>query len=242
MPQDASSLGETPLIRALVMGPPKEGKTVTLILSALRSFGSGYVICGSTKEHLRTAQIISIREHLPPWQFDVVKDPQKMEDAIASARKGVKDGLYHWVMLDDFNIYASAIEDAMEREHKGGYKTYYQYRKILTNNLLRLFDLKVHVFAAMHFYEVSEVKIEGQAPKKGRGVVPSLTGQAKQEIPGLFNQVVMLSKNRGGERVFEVNPEGVWGLGSHGLPPGTKEIPADLGCLVEALKAAGESK
>jgi hypothetical protein len=238
MPQDASSLGEVPFLRALFLGDPKVGKTCTLILTAL-DLGPGYVIACATREHLRTAQLLS-RGKPHSFQFDVVKGPEDMEAAIKSARQGVRDGAYNWVFVDDLNLYVLGLEQALEAKAKTKYELYQRLRQMSLNVVLRLFDLKCHVFACSHYFEVGDGEIDGQAPKKGKGIVPLMPGQSRQMIPASFNQVIWMRRNKDDKRTFVLHQEGVWGLGSQGLPDGAMEIEASIPALIALLAKAGE--
>jgi hypothetical protein len=235
MPQDSTSLDGALFLRSLFMGEPKAGKTVTLIKSAVETFGPGYVIECSSREHMRTAQMLTEGK---PWQFDVVKSQEEFDGAIKAARAGVKDGKYKWILVDDFNVFSDRMESAMQALYKAGYTAYQQLNMLLQNSVLRLFDIPdVHIMFTMHYTEVSEALIEGQIPKKGRGIVPCLVGKSRSVIPGHFNQVILFQKNRSGERVFGINPEGVWGIGIQGgKAKDTTEIPADLNKLMEVLR------
>lgn len=236
MLQSASSLPETAFLRTMVLGFAKVGKTTSIISSAVRAFGRGVVLCCSTKEHMASAKA----ECPDGWDWALIKSVDDMDGALKEVRKGVKEGLYKWVLVDDFNLYADEVEEAMKKMHQGGFKTYPAYRSHLRNTILRLSDLEVHLFTSMHYIEVSEGEIEGQSPKKGNGIVPLLTGVAKATIPGIFNQVIFMEKTRQDKRVFYVNPAGVWGAGCNNVR-GTHEIDADVGKLFELVTAKQET-
>src|SRR6202035_4087229 len=151
MAADASSLGDFLFLRTLFLGIPKVGKTCNIILSSHKAFGGGYVIGCSTKEHLRQAMNLSKTTHKEPWQFDIIKNVDDMGAAIGTARKGVKEGRYKWVFVDDFNLFAGVVEETFAAANKDFGPTFWrQYRQHLLNVCLRLFDLKAHVMVAMH--------------------------------------------------------------------------------------------
>lgn len=207
------------------------GKTTSIIKSAVAAFGKGAVICCSTPAHMASAQM----ECPEGWDWVVVKSIDDMDNAIKDVRKGVKEGVYKWVLVDDFNLYADMVEEVMRAAHKEGPRTYPAYRANLRNVILRLSDLPIHVFCSMHYIEVSETELDGQAPKRGNGIVPLLTGTAKAVVPGIFNQVVFMEKTKQGKRVLYVNPVGVWGAGCNNVR-GTHEIDADVGQLWALIK------
>lgn len=224
--QSASTLSGSTHLLTLILGFAKTGKTTSVITSAVKEFGRGVVICCSTKEHMLGAQAMQP----DGWDYTVVKSVDEMDQALKDVRKGVKEGLYKWVLIDDFNLYADEVEEAMKKAHNDGYKTYPAYRANLRNTILRLSDLGVHVFTTMHYIEVSEYEIEGQGPKKGPGIVPLLTGVAKAIVPGIYHEVIYMDKTKQDRRVFYINPSGTWGPGCNNVR-GTHEIDADVGKL-----------
>lgn len=234
--QSATALSGSTHLLTLVLGFAKTGKTTSVIKSAVQAFGKGVVICCSTKEHMLGA----LAECPDGWDWTVVKSIEDMDNTIKEVRRAVKEGTYKWVLVDDFNLYADEVEEAMKKAHNDGYKTYPAYRANLRNTILRLTDLGVHVLTTMHFIEVSEYEIEGQGPKKGAGIVPLLTGVAKAIVPGIYHEVIFMEKIRGDRRVFYVNPSGVWGAGCNNVK-GTHEIDADVGKLWSLVKGAANA-
>ncbi len=109
-----------------------------------------------------------------------------------------------------------------------------EFKQRLLNVVRRLFDIKAHGVVASHYTEQTG-EIEGQKAKSGRGILPMIYGSAREELPALFQDVLFMEKE-GDRRVFQVNPEGVWGPGCRSAD-GTHTITADFG---EFLKLAAE--
>ncbi len=179
------------------------------------------------------------------FSWDLVRDEAQMEDAMKEARRGCKDGLYKWVVIDDYNLYASWLEVALEdqtRNAKGeadGRRFWREYRKRLINILVRCFDFKAHFYCISHYIETGGGLIEGQTEKTGVGVAPLFAGAARKEIPGMFSNVIYMaphSKDQGA-RSFYINPVGVYGPSCLSIV-GTREIEADVGVLNEEFKKA----
>src|SRR5574337_2119618 len=243
MPQDASALERDPYDRVLFLGDPHIGKSTSIIASAAEAFGMGYVLNCGKKEGLSDAARRSKR-----FKWDLIRDEVQMEDALKEARRGCKDGTYKWVAIDDFNMYASWLEVALEdqtRNNKGesdGRRFWREYRKRLINILVRGFDFKAHIYVISHYIETGGGLIDGQTEKTGPGVAPLFGGAARKEIPGMFADIVFMapsSKDKG-KRSFFINPVGVYGPSCLSLP-GTHEIDADVGLLHEAFQKGGKS-
>ena len=238
MPQDASALEREAFDRVLFLGNPHIGKSTSIVGSAAEAFGVGYAInCGK-----KTGLADAARRNTK-FKWDTIRDEKQMEDAVKEARRGAREGDYKWVCLDDYNLYASWLECALEdetRNAKGeadGRRFWREYRKRLVNILVRMFDVKAHVYVISHYMETGGGLIEGQTEKTGQGVAPLFAGAARKEIPGMFSDVVLMdvaSKDPAG-RSFFINPVGVYGPSCLSAP-GTHEIKADVGELHEAFR------
>ena len=243
MPQEASSLERDAFDRVLVLGDPHVGKSTSVVSSAVTSFGPGYVINCGKKEGIADAARKTTK-----FKFDVVRDEAQMEDALKEARKGAKDGLYKWIVLDDFNLYASWLEVALEdqtRNAKGeadGRRFWREYRKRLVNILVRLFDMRAHIYVITHYIETGGGLIDGQTEKTGYGVAPLFAGAARKEIPGMFGDIIFMAPHtkEAGKRSFFINPIGVYGPSCLSAP-GTHEIAADVGVLHDMFRRADKA-
>ena len=247
MPEDASSLERDPYDRVLVLGDPHIGKSTSIIHSASVAFGHGYVInCGK-----KTGPIEAVRRGAK-FTYDLIRDRAQMEDAIKEARRGCKEGKYKWVVIDDFNLYGSWLEEALEdqtRNAKGeadGRRFWREYKKQLINILIRSFDFKGHVYVICHYVETGGGLIDGQTEKTGYGVAPLFGGAARKEIPAMFADTIFMAPTTKDptKRSFFINPIGVYGptcLSSSD----TKEINADVGLLHQEFTkktSSGSSK
>lgn len=158
-----------------------------------------------------------------------------MDEAIKEARRGAKEGEYKWVVLDDFNLYASWLEqDLGDKFHDkdgrpDGRAIWRPHVNKLSNILIRLSDARAHLYVITHLYEQSS-EMEGQLPKSGKGIWPLIGGSARRQLPGQIGNVLIMEFNKKNERVFQVNPQGVYGASCTGID-GTHEIPADIGEL-----------
>jgi len=243
MPQDASALEREPYDRVLFLGEPHCGKSTSIVASAASAFGMGYVInCG------KQTGLLDAKRRNTKFQWDLVRDEAQMEEAIKTARKGCKDGTYKWVVIDDFNMYASWLESALEdqtRNAKGeadGRRFWREYRKRLVNIIARGFDFKAHFYVISHFMETGGGTIEGQTEKSGYGVAPLFGGAARKEIPGMFSDVVFMAPHRkdNSKRCFYINPVGVFGPTCLSAT-GTREIDADVGLLHAEFKTPSKT-
>lgn len=240
MPQEASALEREPYDRVLVLGQPHHGKSSAVVSSAAAAFGPGYVInCG------KKSGLLGAKRRNDNFKWDLIRDEVQMEAALKEARQGCKDGTYKWVVIDDYNLYASWLEGALEdqtRNAKGeadGRRFWREYRKRLVNILIRCFDFKAHVYVISHYIETGGGLIEGQTEKTGVDVAPLFGGAARKEIPGMFGDIVFMAPNTKdpSKRSFFVNPIGVYGPSCLSAV-GTFEIDADVGVLHEEFERA----
>lgn len=239
MPQAASALEREQFLRALVMGSAKIGKSTSIIVSLATAVGPGYVLCCGDKSGMAPA---ARRTKL--FSFDIVRDENDMEACLKEARRGVKEGEYKWVFVDDVSLYASFLEGALrdasaaasKKNEPDGRRYWPEFKQRLLNIPRRMFDLKAHVIFTSHFIEAGP-EIDGQRAKTGRGIMPMIGGSAREELPALFQDVIFMEKEDNGRRVFQVNPEGVWGPGCRSAD-GTHTIDADFGAFLKL--AAGD--
>jgi hypothetical protein len=243
MPQEASALEREAYDRVLVLGQPHHGKSTAVVSSAAKAFGMGYVInCGK-----KTGLLEAARRN-DRFKWDLIRDEVQMEEALKEARRGSKDGVYKWIVIDDINLYASWLEVALEdqtRNAKGeadGRRFWREYRKRLVNILVRAFDFKAHFYCISHYIETGGGLIEGQTEKTGVDVAPLFAGAARKEIPGMFGDIVFMAPNSkdAARRSFFINPVGVYGPSCLSVS-GTREIDADVGVLHEEFKKTTKS-
>ena len=243
MPQAASALEREPFDRVLILGEPHIGKSTSIVASAAKAFGHGYVInCG------KSTGLLGASRKSKNFVWDRVIDERQMEDAVKEARRGCKEGKYKWVVIDDYNLYASFLEVSLEdqtRNAKGeadGRRFWREYRKRLINILIRCFEFKAHFYCISHYIETGGGLIEGQTEKTGYGVAPLFAGAARKEIPGMFGDVVFMAPSTEDEtkRSFFVNPTGVYGPSCLSAID-TIEIPPDVGRLHEEFQKAAKA-
>jgi hypothetical protein len=216
--------------------------TTSTVVSLCNGVGPGYVIVCGDKSSLTPAA-----RRTKKFAFDIVRDETDMEACMKEGRRGVKEGEYKWVFVDDFSLYASWLEGALrdksaensQKKEPDGRRYWPEFKQRLLNIPRRLFDLKAHVVFASHYIE-SGPEIDGQRAKTGRGIMPMIGGSAREELPALFPDVLFMEKisEKGKEdrRVFQVNPEGVWGPGSRSVD-GTQTIDADFAAFLKLANA-----
>jgi hypothetical protein len=240
MPIAASALERETYLRVLLMGPAKIGKSCASIASLAHTFGLGYVFVCGDKSGLEP-----VLRRTKKFECDLVRDENSMETAIKEAKRGVKEGKYKWIVVDDFSLYASwlegALRDASALANKSGEpdgRRYWpEYKTRLLNVARRLLDANAHVVFVSHYISQSQ-EIDGQRAKSGNGIVPMIGGAAREELPALFKDVIFMEKGKDDSRVFKVNPLGVWGPGCRSID-GTKDINADFGEFLR-LSQAGD--
>ncbi len=226
MPLKAEDVVKSPYLRLLIMGAPKVGKTTTTLMTCEHP---AYVINCDDESSL-----VPAARKTKEFSYDNVIGGdalQRLEGAIAEARKGVKEGRYKTIVWDTISSFAMRIEqilaDATDTgKGPDGRRFWPEYEKRLRNAVDRLFTLKAHVIVLSHYIDVGGEVNENQLAKTGPGIVPLLGGKARGTIPSLFQDVLFLEKKKEG-RVFITSISGVWGPGCRSLPDVTV-VPADI--------------
>lgn len=219
MPLAASQLDAEAYLNLMVEAPAKLGKTRSVGESLIRSFGMIYIIqCGTS------SSMDPLKRVTKKFEYDIIRDENQMETAIREARKGVKEGKYKGIFLDDFNLYAIWLQDQLEiasRNQKGepdGRKFWPEYHKRLANTIKRLMDVKAHFVMTCH-------------PQ-------AFAGKSASEIPGIFTDVVVLD-NRKNQRVFLLNDEDLPGRSCRSFD-GPHQLDADCGKLWKLFQEHGK--
>lgn len=244
MPIAASDIEKSAYLRLLVLGAAKVGKSTTVLKSCEKP---AYVINCDDAMSLKPASRFTKDFHYDMVTAEGPAIFQQIENAIAEARKGVKEGRYKTIVLDTLSFLARRVENVCldstvsERApEKGpdGRRAYPLYKRRLIGVIERLFTCKAHVIVLSHWVESNDVLIEGQLAKKGEGIVPMLTGQARAEVGGLFQDIVFLEKRKDGSgRDFITNVNGVTGPGCRSLKEkGYEVIDADIGVLWQKMQ------
>jgi AAA domain len=250
----ASDIASADWMRLLVLGAPKTGKTTCCVATAEPPV---FVInCDdqySLRPALRAWRAAGRPDEEFAWQMGVEpigldgepneRTLQTMQNALVEAHRGVRAGEYNTVVWDTMTAYAMQTERVYLNATdtgKGpdGRRAWPQYEQNLRSCVGRLLQLDAHVIVIAHYIDVGSGLIDpdAQVEKQGRGIVPLLGGKARATIPALFQDVLFFEKLASGKRVFQVNPQGVWGPASRNIP-GTSEEPADVMALWEKMQA-----
>jgi len=236
MPRPSSEVEATAFLNLLVLGTAKAGKTCTVISTAP---GPVYVINSDSPTSLRP-----VLEFTDDFEFDLClgDNLRDIEKCIHSAREGVKAGKYKTVVWDTITKYCRRAEQIFEAAdaaanrsgEANGMKYIPKFQRHIHNVLDRLFTIPCHVIVNSHWINDEGRQIEGQAPKKGEGIVPMLPGKLRLSIPGEFEDVIFL-ENKRGKREFITSDSGVFGSGGRNLP-NVEVFPGDISALWDAMQ------
>lgn len=238
MPQSEEALSKAEFLRTLILGYPKTGKSTSVLLTCEKPV---YVVNCDQESSLLPARRLGAK-----FEWDYVATPQQMESAILTARNGVKAGKYRTVVLDTITNYARHARDYFEEASrtKSGEADGRRFWDALAKNLLNVCDrflsLRAHVLVLGHYAEVS-AEIEGQIRKTGDGVVPLIQGAARNQLPGLFDDVIFFEKKQG-KRYFVLQTGGRFGPGTRSLNDDIETCDADIGVLWNLMRDADKAK
>lgn len=238
MPQSEDALSKAEFLRTLILGFPKTGKSTSCLLTCEKPV---YIINCDQESSLLPARRLGAK-----FEWDYVDTPAKMESAILSARNGVKAGKYRTVILDTVTNYARHARDHFEQASRSnggqGEPDGRRYWDALAKNLLnvcdRLLSLRAHVIVIGHYAEVS-AEMEGQIRKTGEGIVPLIQGSARNQLPGLFDDVIFFEK-KNGKRMFVCQTGGRFGPGTRSLNDDIETCEADVGVLWDLMREANK--
>ena len=246
MPKFASDAKAFDFLRLLVLGPPKIGKTQTIISTAPKPV---YVILSDDEAALRPAARVCGPKD---FAYDEVNSTRgdvllrQAEAAWKEASEGAKAGRYKtvvWDTLTSFATYLINAELAASVNDKGNevpQTAYPHYSRRLQNYVGRLVSsaIPAHVIVIAHDQKDSK-ELPGQMAKHGQGIVPGVEGSVRGQIARYFQDVVYLEKRKtttSESRVFVTNIDGVYGIGCRSLP-GYEEVPADVAEFYRLSKA-----
>ena len=210
MPIPAKELADATYISLMVEADSKTGKSRSIGQSLVKAFGMIYIIECGTSSALKPLHSVTQK-----FEYDLVREESDMENAIRAARKGVEADKYKAIFLDDYNLFASALQVELNKKmasaqsgNADGRAVWWEYRKRVLNMCHRLMDVEAHFVMACH--------------------PGSFLGKAGNDIPGVFDDVVWMTKNNKGERIFQINGDTEPGRGSRSIQ-GEHKIEADVG-------------
>lgn len=237
MPKSAADAKAFDFLRLLVLGPPKVGKTQTIISTAPKPV---YVILSDDEAALQPAARVVGPKDFFYDEVNSTQGPKLLQQAEAAWREaieGAKAGRYKSIVWDTMTSFAGYLVNAelVASTNQNGNEVpqtaYPSYARRLTNYVGRLLAAQAHVIVLAH--DVKESKeLPGQLAKHGVGIVPGIAGSVRGNIAGKFQDVVYLEKRKGDgagveKRMFVTNIDGVYGIGCRNLP-GYSEVPADV--------------
>jgi hypothetical protein len=251
MPKFASDAKAFDYLRLLVLGPPKIGKTQTIISTAPKPV---YVILSDAESDLRPAARVCGPKD---FAYDEVNSTRgdvllrQAESAWKEASEGAKAGRYKsivWDTLTSFATYLINAELAASTNDKGNevpQTAYPSYGRRVKNYIGRLVSSAVPAHVIVISHDVKESKeLPGQLAKHGVGIVPGIEGSVRGQIARYFQDVVYMEKRKetGAERrVFITSMEGVYGIGCRSLP-NHAEVPADITEFYKLAVGKGDPK
>jgi AAA domain len=226
------------LLRLLVMGAPKSGKTVTCVGTCPQP---SYVINCDQGKALNHVKI-----HYPKARF--VRDPypvhdiDAMERALYSARKMAKAGEIRTVVLDTLSGFSKKLILELEEASKNGagesngLKYYPAYTRYIIQLCSRICEIPCHVIVNTHWIDLTKENGDG-VEKVGEGKVPLLeTEKASKSVGGEFSDIVMLERPKNVGRRFVLGRDGAqWGPGGRNLKDGASPVRANIITLMRTM-------
>jgi len=240
----SSELDRDPLLRLLVMGGPKSGKTSCLVCTSpgpVRVF-----LCeddSALKGARRGIPVDGDRRRTNSFDFERIGGWDSMQKAITELKKDLKEGAkLKTLLIDPLGDFVYRLLDecfALTRTRDGnddGRRAYPELAKRMRHLLDQLFRLPVNVIVVCHYTDTGGQAIEGQLERSGQGIVPNLPGQVRATVAAKFVDVIWF-EIRNKRRIFVTGPEGAWGPGCRSME-GTVTLDADVAELIKLFESA----
>lgn len=250
MPLTPDDVGQYGFLHCLVLGDPKTGKSTTCVSTAPGSSpedeGKVYIILSDPLDALRP-----VKRRTTNFEFDKVTSVEEMDEAVKTARKGVRQGVYKTVVVDHLTSYSPILEKycttIAPKSYRGqvdGRAVWGEYNRLMYNLVNKLIEIPAHVLILAH--PTIEGKQEDDrkdrkdrsARRESQAMMPSIvpalgTQKSRKFVPGLVQDVVLLQKTKDNSRRFVFDLDGIQGVGARGTD--RKWIEADVRKLIEVL-------
>lgn len=231
MARPASELSKNPLMRVLLIGPWKLGKTTVAITTSPAPVR--VVLCEDDSALYPAMQVtdkftVSTARTLAKGAF------AEMQNVLLEAKNDAKAGKIKTLVVDPFSEFAHhLLEEAFVNNKTGsgsedGRTAYGELGRRLDHVLDFMLSIPCHLIVICHHAQVSG-EMDGQVKKSGEGVVPLIPGGMRTRIGGKFSDVLWfdIDPKDHGKRVFVTGPRGAYGPGCRHVH-GTRTLPADF--------------
>jgi hypothetical protein len=192
--------------------------------------GRSYVICSEDPSKLDSA--LKVSDNFVYDEVNSTEGPKllaQLEAALTEAKRGIAAGEYQTVVWDTLSGFSTLLINAeLEAANADGRRAYSVHNKRLWSAMSRFLALKAHRVCMSHDYPVSGT-MDGQLKKTGDGILPAVEGSIRAKIPGMFADVVYLTKKMGSEeRVIHTSIAGVFGIGVNSPKAPVTQIAPDV--------------
>lgn len=187
---------ETAFARVLLVGPPKAGKTTSLLTAPkpLLINCDGPNAAKGAAHHSGCANDVPILD-----AFSI----QSWKLAVSNARKAVAAGAVKTVIVDTVTLLADNILDELKAKKFEGFLLWNEFDSVIRIQLKQLLSLDAHVFLVFHMDASHE---------DGAGILPLFPGSGKRKIAGMVDDWLLFDMvpNRNPQRQFILAPQDNW--------------------------------
>lgn len=210
--------------RILVVGPPKAGKTTCLATSAPSPLILNCDGHGATRGASNSGgKFLAID----------VQGVAGWKRAVTNAATLVQEGTVRTVIVDTVTLLASELLDELSLK-LDGWDLWGELRDLMRRGIGRLCKLDAHVFIVAHMMP-DRSEIEDSA-----GILPSIPGKLKVEIPGMLADWILLDvdpERTPHPRMWVLGPQKRWKASGRHIQ-GSSLVPATVPALFDALGLA----
>ena len=214
---DESRATKPLFLRALLIGPPKSGKTCSVLTSAPKPF----LINGDG--HSATRGAINLGAKFTAVD---VTSCSEWRQACQLAADYVKEERARTIVVDTITLLADTLHDDIV---KGGAKNYDIWTKQadeLMGGYRFLAELPAHLIYIAHMKVDSDMVA---------GILPLIGGMTKQRLPGIIDDWILFECDpSSGQRSYLLGPQKSWGASGRNIQR-TCKIPANVPALLKEL-------
>lgn len=231
-------------LRLLVMGPPKIGKSVTVLGTCPQP-----AYCINADQDSALDHVTAI---YPKARFAQERKPvhtiDQMEHGLYVAKKMAQAGEIKTIVLDTLSGFSAHLLKECEEMNPDGRKYYPAYTNYIINLCSRVCNMPAHVIVTSHYIDATAEE-SAEVGKVGPGVVPLLaTKAARMRVGAEFDDVIFMENRKGHGRVFMTDIEGMWGPGGrnihgakvNGIKGNVRALMREMGMLPPKVERSAE--
>jgi len=218
---DAAGVQANAFARVLLLGPPKSGKTSSVLLTAPRPIL--HINCDYSVSAAKGAARLGAE-----FQTVFVTSRASWFGAIRGAIKAAEAGEFRTIAVDPISVFGDTALTELKAANYEGWALWGALEDTIVGGCKLLLAAPAHVFLISHMTAGGE---------ETAGILPAIGGRTKLKLPSVVDDWVVLDlepERKPHERQFLIGPQKYWS-GACRNAQRTCSIPADIGVLLSEL-------